>query len=87
VTSSACPGGNRQSQTSQPERRLGARLSRAPRTVGNPGHGHPDSGEIVFLCIASAHVNLLFCRSEYGICWGRRLAHKHQSHALARGAG
>jgi len=26
---------------SRPDRRLGARLSRAPRTVGNPGHGHP----------------------------------------------
>jgi hypothetical protein len=30
---------------------------KASRTVGNPGHGHPDSGEVVFLCIASSRVN------------------------------
>ena len=35
----------------------------ASRTVGNPGHGHPDTGEVVFLCIASARVNLLLPRS------------------------
>jgi hypothetical protein len=33
-----------------------------PRTVGNPGYGHPGSGEFVFLCIASARVNFRFCR-------------------------
>jgi hypothetical protein len=35
------------------KRRLGARLSGASRTVGNPGRGGADSGEAVFVCIAS----------------------------------
>jgi hypothetical protein len=35
-------------------RRLGARLSRALRTVGKPRPGGAARGEIVFLCIASA---------------------------------
>jgi hypothetical protein len=39
-------------------RRLRARLSKGSRTVGNPSHGHPDSGEVVFLCIASARREL-----------------------------
>jgi hypothetical protein len=42
--------------------RLGARLSQASRTVSNSGHGYPDSGEIVSLCIASARVNFRICR-------------------------
>src|SRR5215472_2263235 len=34
--------------------RLGARLSRALHTAGIPDHGGADSGEAVWLCIASA---------------------------------
>jgi hypothetical protein len=40
--------------SSRPERRLGARLLRDLRTVGNPDHGGADSGEAVFLRIANA---------------------------------
>jgi hypothetical protein len=40
------------------DRRLGARLLRALRTVGNPDHGGAESGEFVFLCIASARREL-----------------------------
>jgi hypothetical protein len=44
--------------------RLGARLLRALRTVGNPDQGGADNGKVVFLCIASARVNFRFCREE-----------------------
>lgn len=40
------------------------RLSRASRTVGNPGYGHPDNDEVVLIFIASARVNFRFCREE-----------------------
>jgi hypothetical protein len=36
------------------ERRLGARLLRAPRTEAQSGHGGADSGELVFLCVANS---------------------------------
>ena len=42
----------------RPERRLGARRSRASRTVGNPDHSYPDSGEVVFLYIVGARHEL-----------------------------
>jgi hypothetical protein len=45
-------------QRSRPERRLGARLFGALRTVGNPDHGGADGGAAVFLCIASARREL-----------------------------
>jgi hypothetical protein len=37
-----------------------------PAPLAIPATAHPDSGEIVFLCIASTHVNLLFCRWSCG---------------------
>jgi hypothetical protein len=43
---------------SRAERRLGARLFGALRTVGNPDHGGADSGETVFLCIVGARREL-----------------------------
>jgi hypothetical protein len=39
---------------SRAERRLGARLLTVLCTAGNPDHGRAGSGEVVFLCIASA---------------------------------
>jgi len=47
-------------------------LSRASRTIGNSGHGHPDSGEVVFLCIAIDGVNFRFCRDEVRPPWALR---------------
>jgi hypothetical protein len=40
------------------ERRVGTRLLRALRTVGNPDHGGAESGEVVSLCIAGARREL-----------------------------
>ena len=49
--------------------RLGARLSRALRTVGNPDHGSADSGEVVFLCIAGTRRELPLL--PHGVCLRR----------------
>jgi hypothetical protein len=40
------------------DRRVGARLLRVLRTVGNPDHGGAESGEVVSLCIAGARREL-----------------------------
>jgi hypothetical protein len=49
---------SREVSENRTERRLGARLLRALRMVGNPGQGHADSGEVIFLCIADARREL-----------------------------
>jgi hypothetical protein len=42
--------------------RVGARLLRALRTVGNPDHGGAESGEVVFYASPGLGVNFRFCR-------------------------
>jgi hypothetical protein len=53
----------------QAQRRLGARLFGALRTVGNPGHGRTVRRRAVCLYIASASVNVLSCRSSRVSGW------------------
>jgi hypothetical protein len=45
---------------------LARRYQGLPAPLAIPATGHPDSGEAVFLCIASARVNFRFCRESVG---------------------
>ena len=60
------------SRRGRADRRVGAQLSRASRTLGNPSHGQPDSDEVVFIFIASARVNFRFCRDDTNNCASRK---------------
>jgi hypothetical protein len=42
-------------------RRAGAQLSRTSGTLGNPGHGHPDSGEVVFFSLSHKRFGVSYC--------------------------